>query len=314
MDMRIVLTGASGFIGSAFLDQLKHRGDLPGVVCLAHSGEGANRLRLEYPEIGMVMQRSETEKVEEVMQGADAFIHLAWSTVPRTADADPARDLHENVESGIVLIDLAKSAGVGRFIFISSGGSVYGPQEELPITEDSPALPIGAYGTSKLCFEHYLQAATRHGPMDHIILRPGNIYGRVSGPKRPQGVIEHWMRALLEGRPLEVWGDLRTVRDYVYVDDMVRVLEKAVTYSGPHSVFNVGSGTGTSLAQLLELLKEVTGLDPQIIVHGEPVATVAEKNILDPRRLESEFSVLPAIPLREGLAKLWARLSAVKAH
>src|SRR5690606_29585974 len=265
--MKIVLTGPSGFIGGAFLRHMLGKGD-PGlrIICLSSSDAGQEKLLAQWPELEVHALRSLNDPgPAKAIGNADAFIHCGWSTVPRTAEADPEKDLIENVYHGLSLIASATRAGMGRFIFLSSGGTVYGHGSGEPFTEECRTMPVSAYGISKLTFEHYLNAqAAKHG-MRHLVLRPGNIYGRVSDPLRPQGVIEHWMHRIIHNEPLHIWGDTGVVRDYVHIDDLVMVLEAALSYDGDHSIFNVGTGTGTSLKELLEILAALAGRDLDLV-------------------------------------------------
>ncbi len=304
--MKIIITGASGFIGGALLDRLRGAHE---VICLSSSETGRARLLERHPDQEVyIWKRGADERMNAAISGAAALVHLAWSTVPRTADQAPALDLLENVQLGIPLLDLALRSGVERFIFLSSGGSVYGPQEELPITEDRIPRPLSAYGISKLAFEHYLGSFCARGSMRPIIFRPGNIYGRARGLERPQGVIEHWMHQIAEERPIAVWGDLSVVRDFVHIDDMIEVLMRALTYEGEHDIFNVGTGVGTSLAQILEMLSGITGRQVQITHHPPATAGMPDRNILSPQRLSREFGFLPEGRLQNGLAGLWRKI------
>ena len=143
--------------------------------------------------------------------------------------------------------------------------------------------------------------------MRHVILRPGNIYGRVSDPLRPQGVIEHWMHNILRGAPLHIWGNEHVVRDYVHVDDLVRGITALLRYSGTEHVFNVGTGVGTSLGELMDMLREVTGNKVSTVVNEIGPDRISV-NILDGDRLKKEAGFVPQIKLRDGLQYLWNEL------
>lgn len=312
--MKIVLTGASGFIGGTILARLLRGGDRSQVICLSSSDPGQEKLLARWPQIKVFPLREiSSPQVLGAIEGAHAFIHCGWSTVPRTADADPEKDLLENVYNGLPLIENAIRARIDRFVFLSSGGTVYGTSGDVPFNEDQPTKPVSAYGISKLTFEHYLRSYSGKSEMRAIILRPGNIYGRVNDPLRPQGVIEHWMQHIIRDQPLHIWGSTGTIRDYVHVDDLVRVVFAALEYQGQHDTFNVGSGAGTSLQQLLDLLTELSGRELQLIQNASSDAK-ASANILKADRMRHELGVSPKIDLREGLSQLWNRLLIEEKH
>ncbi len=309
--MKIVLTGASGFIGGAFLRHMLAQGPFEHrMICLSSSDAGQEKLLALWPDLEVYALRSIREKkTRDAIQGADALIHCAWSTVPRTANADPGKDLLENVYNGLPLIEMAADLGIGRFIFMSSGGTVYGKGHHEPLREDHLTIPFTAYGISKLSFEHYLRDHAMQKGMRHVILRPGNIYGRASDPLRPQGVIEHWMQRIIRGEALDIWSSRNVVRDFVHIDDMLEVLKQALAYEGEHSLFNVGSGKGTSLGELMQLLGELANreLETTWQEDGDPLSDV---NILDTTLLRQEFGLAPDKPLGEGLRQLWNGLMA----
>jgi UDP-glucose 4-epimerase len=311
--MKLVVTGGAGFIGGAYLQRLLTRSTGVELICLSSSDAGQEKLRVRWPDLEVYPLRSlEDRSVQERIGGADALFHFGWSTVPRTAQADPAKDLQENVLHALPLVRHAASLGVGRFIFLSSGGTVYGEGRGRPHRESDPVQPVGAYGIAKLSFENYLRNLC--GAMRPVILRPGNIYGRGSDPLRPQGVIEHWMHTLRQGRPLQLWGDTSVVRDYVHVNDLLDVLEATLTYEGAEQVINVGTGVGTSLDGLIRMLGELTGADPER-VHKEPERALGPlENVLDPSLCERELGVIPRMSIRDGLAELWARFNSPPAR
>ncbi|MDQ3100510.1 MAG: NAD-dependent epimerase/dehydratase family protein [Bacteroidota bacterium] len=306
--MKIVITGASGFIGGSFLKKLLSENAGHDVICLSSSDAGQEKLLAQWPQLKVFALREiDSPTVLQAMNGADTLIHFGWSTVPRTADADPRKDLLENVYDGVSLIGSAGNAGIGKFIFLSSGGTVYGNSADAPFREDHATRPVSAYGISKLTFEHYLRSVSSHNTMQHVILRPGNIYGRVTDPLRPQGVIEHWMHQILRNDPVHVWGNTDVVRDYVHVDDLVKVLMALLEHTGEEQMFNVGTGIGTSLAQLIQLLKEVSGREFQVVQNSGDITTPLV-NILNSDRLRDQLGFAPDIQLGEGLKQLWNEL------
>lgn len=305
--MKIVLTGASGFMARAFLKRLLALEVDLELVLLAGTRSSTDLLKKNYP--GLLVAGPWPcggRAIREALQDADVLVHFAWSTMPSTAAADPLRDLRENVVAGIELLEQVKEAGVKRVVFMSSGGTVYGEARYLPIDEEHPLCPASPYGISKLTFEHYLRQHAERSGYGYMVLRPANVYGNMQVDGRPQGVLEHWMQRTYDGRPLEVWNDLGMVRDYIYIDDMVEVLWRVLQRKNLVGVLNVGTGVGTSLQEVITMLELMSGKKAQVERSITPVKAVSA-NVLSPKRLMDEVGEISFLEIQEGLQRLRQR-------
>lgn len=316
--MKLVMTGGGGFIGGTVLDRLfAHDGNLagepvisPDVRVLASSTAAMARLRATFPRADVrALFRPDGSVEETAFHDRDVFLHCGWSTVPSTAEADPVADLRSNVEGGLRMIEAAVKGGVRRIIFLSSGGTVYGEPERTPITEGHPTRPTSAYGIGKLGFERYLGSIAAHHGLEHLILRPSNVYGRRVVNEKPQGVVEHWMFGALHGTPVEAWNDLSMTRDYLFVEDLVDVIVRSFDMVLSHSVVNVGTGRGTSLAELAAMIEVVSGHRLRIDVRPSPVKAIST-NVLDTSRQIAMFGAGPRTALEEGLRIVHDRIRA----
>jgi UDP-glucose 4-epimerase len=311
--MEIAITGASGFIGRNLMQRLMER---------ARTGGPATTIRTLYsgdqPSAAWMFPKDLVRRTPlydgrgqvhpEALNGVDTLVHLGWSTVPATAEQDPQADQRTNVEGGLRLLEAVRAAGVRRVVFLSSGGTVYGPAADLPIREDAPTRPISAYGISKLLFESYLGLAAKQHGFEHVILRPGNVYGDPVPRQRPQGVIEHWMARIAAGRPIELWNPLSVTRDLLHVDDMVTAILAAVEHPTGHAVLNIGTGVGTSLGELLALLERVVGRPIATEVRSAAEAAIPV-NVLDPRRAMQVLGFQASVPLATGVERLWLQIN-----
>ncbi len=312
--MKVVITGATGAIGQAFLTRLLASADprlrRMDVIALTGSTAGKQLIHERFPAVQAIQHTAwRGEELRKALADVDVLVHLAWSSVPGTASLDPDADLRENVLDLLPVMDLAAECGVARVLFVSSGGTVYGPMlQELPITEDHRLAPATAYGSSKLSFEHMLGGhAAMHG-YKPVVLRPSNVYGMATFNSKPQGVVQHWMKAILEDRPIELWNEGATMRDFIHIDDMVEALILAMMYAGNRTVFNISTGVGTTLSELVSKLEEIAGRRIDIVHRNGPAGAV-DRNVLSPAMARSELGFEAEVSLDEGLRRTWRILS-----
>jgi UDP-glucose 4-epimerase len=306
--VKIAVFGGGGFIGSAIADEL---------LAAGHS------LRIfERPRVSPYRSFDSGERVEwitgdfasstdlgKTVQGMDAVIHLVSTTLPKTSNEDTAYDVQTNLVASLNLLDSMVSHGVRRIVFISSGGTVYGDPQYLPIDEKHPTNPRVSYGIVKLAIEKYLLLYQQLHGIRATILRVSNPFGERQRVETAQGAVAVFLHRALSGLPVEIWGNGSITRDYLYVGDVARAFALALHYDGPESVFNVSSGVGTSLNDLLTALEDTLGC---------PI----ERRFLDPRAFDVQVSILdcslarrelgwtPRESLREGLKRTaaWLRM------
>ena len=309
--MKLVITGATGAIGQALLQRITkpnvNATDPFLIHALCSTDLGAASLKEQFPAI-QVTRHAAWQGLEAALSEADVLVHLAWSSVPSTAALDPVEDLRSNVLQAESLLEQCAASGVGRVVFLSSGGTVYGPVEHAaPITEDHPAAPSTAYGRSKLAFERLLSTHSLVKGYGALVLRPSNVYGMPISDSRPQGVVHHWMKAILEGRPIELWNEGSTVRDLVHIDDMVEALLLSISYRGPNEILNVGTGVGTSLAELVHEMEELVGRPMDIVSRTGPAGAV-DRNVLSTVRAKQLLGFEAKVHLAEGLRRNWQHM------
>jgi UDP-glucose 4-epimerase len=205
------------------------------------------------------------------------------------------------------MLEAAASAGVRRLVFVSSGGTVYGIARKTPISETHPTDPICSHGIQKLSIEKYLHLFRSIKSLDSVILRVSNMYGESQDCNKPLGAVAHFAAKAINGTPIEVWGDGTTTRDYVHVDDVVRALIMAAGYEGVERLFNIGTGRGTSLAQLVDLLRERMPM-PVAVEYGAARCFDVPENVLDVDRARSELLWTPEVTLERGLDRVVQRV------
>lgn len=299
-DSRVLIFGGAGFIGQHLS------------LALALSGAKVRCFDLNAPKPNSIVSHmdgqiewvrgdfSEASQLERAVRGVDYIFHLVSTTLPDTSNRDLEKDLSSNVFSTLKLLEIIKSSEIKKLLFISSGGTVYGIPKKIPIPESHETAPLCGYGIHKLAIEKYLYLYNYNYGLDYCILRLSNPYGIAQISDRPQGVIGKFVYKAVRGDPLEIWGDGKVVRDYIYMDDVTEALAMAMRYEGPEKVFNVGSGVGHSLLEIIDLIEGETGrrLD---VSFTAPRQSDVPLNVLDVSLIREKLGWEPKTDIRTGI-------------
>jgi len=258
---RVLLIGGSGFIGTHLCSILRERGYRPVVFDRVAPAQA----EVEFHQGDM---SSVADLWPELLESVSTVFHLAWTTKPQAANDAPFYDLQTNVLASVHLLDgIVRLARRPKLLFMSTGGALYGSSREDLIVEDHATFPINAYGVSKLAFEHYLRLYRHLHGLEYVVFRPSNPYGEFQDPLGAQGAVAVFLGRIAEGAEITIWGDGSVVRDFLYVGDLIGALvagmERPLREAEPR-VFNIGSGRGTSLLQLIEMMERVTGRKARI--------------------------------------------------
>lgn len=300
-----LVTGGGGFIGTALIRRLLAEGIAVRNVDFVAPGISDPDLR-HYP--GSFLDHA---LVREAITGMDCVFHLAATGFSREANRNPHLDAQENILGTLQLLDCASEAQVGRVIFCSSGGTVYGPTDLNPIPETAPANPISAYGISKLTNEKYMRlynagsnGSVDGGGLSTLTLRVANPYGSGQNINKAQGALTTFCHRAIRNEPIEIWGDGTVERDYIDVRDVAEALlagARAWEVSGTE--INIGSGQGASLNELIALIAERLGRQPEVHYRQARRFDVPS-NILDITRASDLLAWKPQVTLKQGVAEL----------
>jgi UDP-glucose 4-epimerase len=300
---RCVLLGGTGFLGTHLARALHGAGARVRVLA-RRSGHGAQLpadTEWRYGDIG------DGEAVLAALDGAQTAVHLVHTTVPGSSMADPAADVAGNLCAALSWLPRLQETGLRTLVFVSSGGAVYGIPRSETVCERHPTEPISSYGVTKLALEKYCRIYCAAAGVRCIILRPSNVYGPGQRLDKGQGVIGTLAHRALTGRPLDVWGEGRQVRDYVFVDDFAQAVLRVLAYRGEGSVFNVASGIGRTVMDVIEELKLQIGGGIAIRhLPGRPFDV--PRNVLDSTFLQRETGWMPRVDLHDGIALSLERL------
>ncbi len=302
--MDCLVTGGAGFIGSNLVDALLARGDTVTVVDDLSTGrrgnlDGALAGGARLAEIDIRERAAVAELTAEV--APEAIFHLAAQIDVRKSTADPAFDASINVGGTANVLDAARAAGTRRFVFISTGGAIYGEGDgqDLPLPESAPIAPMAPYGQSKHAGEGYLALYERLYGLSGVALRLGNVYGPRQDPLGEAGVIAIFCGKLQEGGRPTVFGDGKQTRDYIYVGDVVAAALAAAESSATGAI-NIGTGIETDVLELAARLGELAGkeFEPEF---APPRDGEVQRIAIDPGRARSELGWKAETGLAEGL-------------
>lgn len=296
---RIVVTGGTGFIGANLVSRLVNDGYLNVLnISRTYLNAQVESVKGDFGDVSFL---------GSVIREGDVVVHLACTTIPATSELDPEKDFQENVIGTANLLEVCRLNKAKKIIFISSGGTVYGDQGEQPIKEESEAKPVGAHGAMKLAIENQLMIHQREYGLDYLIVRVANPYGRLSLIDKPQGAVDIFLRHAIHDEPINIWGDGRVVRDYIFIDDLVELLLMAIRSDIVNETFNAGSGRGFSLNQLLEIIENLSGKKP-VVNYLEKRGFDLPYNVLDISKAQALFGWSPKWPLEEGIIYLLNKL------
>lgn len=297
--MKSLVLGGNGFIGSHLVDDLLSAGHDVVVLDKAHD--------IFRPPIDGVSyfigDFGDSSKLAEALEGVDVVYHLISTTVPSTSNLDPASDVRGNLLCSLQLLDLMTKMQIKKIVYLSSGGTVYGVPNEMPIKETHALKPICSYGIVKLAVENYLYMYQQKHGLDFVILRASNPYGERQGHVGVQGVVGTFMSQIAKGEVIKIWGDGSTVRDYVYVGDLSRLCVQAGERSSV-GIFNVGSGEGHSVKEVIDTIVAVSGIEVSPIYESARSFDVP-RVVLDIENARRTYDFCPSVTLRDGFERTW---------
>jgi UDP-glucose 4-epimerase len=238
------------------------------------------------------------------LEGVDTVFHLISTTLPKTSNDDPVYDVQSNVIESIFLLEQCVAKKIRKIVFISSGGAIYGTPDVLPIREDSPTNPECSYGVTKLTIEKYLALFNHLYGLNYAIVRPSNPFGPRQNPNGIQGAISVFLGKVAKGEAIEIWGDGEIVRDYIFIDDLVDGIYRAAGTDTSSRIFNLGSGEGKSLNEIVATVRAVTHSDVRVNYTEKRSFDVA-RIILDIHTAHDQLSWKPTTSFEKGVGKTW---------
>ena len=306
------MTGGAGFIGSHTVDALVASG--AGEVSVLDDLSFGQRNQVNAKATLYQTDLREAAVVSSVIENVrpEIIFHFAASKDVRRSVAFPANDAQVNLVGFLNLMESARRHGLRRVIFSSTGGAIYGEQNELPSTEDHLSRPVSPYGVAKLATEAYLFFYKAEYGIDYLTLRFGNVYGPRQDPHGEAGVVAIFCGRILDGKPVTIYGDGRQTRDYVYVGDVVRAAVAAGRSNRSGIALNIGTGVETNVNDLYSMLARIAHF-PIPAEHAAARPGEQKRSVISPARAERELGWRPEKKLVEGLEETFKYLTQQRA-
>lgn len=303
MGENIILLGAAGFIGTNLA--LKFAAEKKDTITLVDVKKDFFPIKKFFTKQNIKIKISpfavDTD-FETLLFNQQTVYHLVSTTVPTTSNQHIAQELTANVVSTAKMLDACVKCGVNKVVFISSGGTVYGKEAKCPLNENTATNPINSYGIQKVTIEKLLYLYHFMYGLDYRIIRLSNPYGPYQRPNGVLGAVSTFTYKALKGEKITVYGDGSVIRDYIYIDDAIKGITNIVNGEDKYHVYNLGSGYGTSIKQVLEAIQEALKIDINIVYKPGRKVDVPV-NYLDISRYERAYGQLHPIPLLEGICK-----------
>lgn len=301
---KTLVLGANGFIGSHLVDSLIEKG---------HTVRAFDRFGNDKPKFNESKNIDifpgdflNAGQLEEALKDIEYVFHFISTTTPATAENDPLIDIETNIRMSVELFQLCARANIKRILFASTGGAIYGENDGRgqPHKEVDPTLPVSPYAIGKLAIENYLRYfRVKHG-LNSTVFRISNPYGERQPFNRKQGVIPIFLENIFLDKPITVLGDGSMVRDYIYVKDVANMISTTFNDENIGSLYNIGSGLGTTVNDLVEIARSVTSKDIKI-EHQPTPSTFLHKVILDSNKFSSDFGIAPTTSIEDGMRKTY---------
>lgn len=299
--MNIVIFGAAGFIGTNLTLKLAENPD--NIVTVIDVNKKYFKDFTKFKNVIVIESALNADvNFDEFLRNQQVVYHLVSTTVPTTSNKQITEEMKNNVLFSSNLFDACVRSRITKILYISSGGTVYGKNVTCPIKEDTLTNPITSYGVQKLTTENLLYLYNYMHGIDYSIIRLANPYGPYQRPNGVLGAISTFTYKALKGEEIVVYGDGSVVRDFIYIDDVVEAIIKIANGNSVHKIFNLGSGYGTSILEVLKTIEKALAVNMNIKFQ-EGRSVDVPKNYLDISRYEESYGKLNPICLEEGIKK-----------
>jgi UDP-glucose 4-epimerase len=298
-DKNILLLGGGGFIGTALARRLCEKNFHVHIL--------SKHFPAQEIEPNMIFYQGNLDDkkiLERVLPECRTVVHLASSTTPGSSSRQPALEADKNITPTLRFLDILQGYENVHIIFVSSGGTLYGNPESTPVNETHPLNPLSFHGAGKVAIETFLRTFSTLPEKNTSIVRPSNVYGPGQSLRSGFGVIRTMLEHVLRGTVMEIWGDGMSVRDFLYIDDMLSALIRLIDFPYDNNTYNVGSGIGYSLNQLKEIIEAVSGKKLSAVYRPSRKSDV-KTIVLNSSLISKKTKWHPMVSLEEGVELTW---------
>ncbi len=298
--MNYLLIGGNGFIGSHFIDLLLLHNHNVRVFDIQHEKFRSPNIKVDY----RIFPFNDINSLENALLDIDVVIHLASATVPSNSNDKAILEIDNILKPSLVLFELLVKHKIKKIVYFSSGGAVYGNVvKDSLITEDTHFNPVSSYGIIKATTEHYLKLFQTNYGLKTLIIRPSNPYGPRQNNTVSQGVISTFLRKIVNNEDLIIYGNLDIKKDYIYIDDLVMITYLLIS-SEVNGSFNIGSGIGTTLKDILTIVSKLNDGNSSCIIEKSLTSDI-NSFVLDISKSHKITNYLPKVNLLEGVNLTW---------
>ncbi|MDC7714635.1 NAD-dependent epimerase/dehydratase family protein [Vogesella sp. LYT5W] len=297
-----LILGGTGFIGSALTKILKNENHYLHLT--VRDGKYSDEPNIKHHNISIKAVDALADLIEN--EDISTIIHCASNLIPSSQFVDFYAENENLILPTISLLDKIKNKEI-LYVYFSSGGVIYGNHANIPTNETAPLNPLSYYGLSKKIIEGYLHFYSSNFKINHLIIRPSNPYGSDQHKDGVQGFIATVLHKIINGMPIEIWGDGSIIRDYITIDDLAWATKELINKRVQNETFNIGSGDGHSLLDVINVISNITSLTPNLTFSSArniDVKTV----ILDIKKLQGEINFI-ATPLVDGIRNFYQKIS-----
>ncbi len=303
--MTILLIGGSGFIGSNLAETFVNVG-FEVIVLDREEGNYSNLDSIKDKVKVYKGHYSDTELLEEIftLNNVTIVINLVTTVLPNTSLENLDTSIHENITSNIILFKVMKKHKINKYVYFSSGGTVYGNNGKSVNSELDLTRPINYYGWIKTTVENLIMVENNLNNLDYMIVRPSNPYGKYQNIYGNQGLIAVLFGKVITDNPIEIWGHGETIRDYIYIEDLTNHILELIQSDSWNDIYNIGSGEGYSINEIISKIEKTTKKNIKII-YKEKRNVDIDKNILNVEKINKVVKNNKIHSLDDGLRKTW---------